>query len=302
MLADAATQLSEIISSAAERKAAVGAIRCPCAFLTNEVCWFLDNRGDALTMLRHVLIAALSAVLLSIASSGVAETMHMKTTVTYRERIAPPPDAVLEVELLDTSRADAVSVRLSSQRFKLTGVPTTVEIAYDKDLIDERFTYTVAAKIISDGRVMFRSTTATPVLTRGAADSAELVLEMMPRKAESNDADQSIYGIAWEIYEISGRMLIADNPPSLTLDHDGQFGLYGGCNRFTGTLTAADGEFSMPENFAGTMMTCPEKRERLEKDTLQALSTATGYVRNGLNLALTNEAGVTVLRLREISN
>mgnify|MGYP001813920678 CR=1 FL=1 len=223
------------------------------------------------------------------------------TTVTYRDRIALPPDAVLEVELLDTSRADAPSVRLSSQRFKLSNVPKTVEIAYDTDLIDERLMYKVAAKIISDGRVMFRSKTATPVLTRGAPDSAELVLEMMPRKAEGSDADQSIYGIAWEVYEIAGRMLIADNPPSLTLEQDGQFGLYGGCNRFTGTLNAADGAFSMPENFAGTMMACPEERERLEKDTLQALSSATGYLRNGPNLTLTNAAGATVLRLREIS-
>ncbi|WP_170751438.1 YbaY family lipoprotein [Ruegeria lacuscaerulensis] len=66
--------------------------------------------------------------------------MHVKTTVTYQERIALPPDAVLEVELLDTSRADAPSVSLSSQRFKLAGVPRTVEIAYDTDLIDERHT------------------------------------------------------------------------------------------------------------------------------------------------------------------
>ncbi len=252
-------------------------------------------------MLNHVLIAVLSAVLLSIASSGVAETMHVKTTVTYLERIALPPDAVLEVELLDTSLADAPSVRLSSQRFKLASVPRTVEIAYDTDLIDERHTYTVAARIISDDHVIFRSTTATSVLTRGAPDSAELVLEMMPRRAGGNDADKSIYDTAWEIYEIAGRMLIAENPPSLTIDQDGQFGLYGGCNRFTGILDAANGEFSMPGNFAGTKMACPEDREKLEQDTIKALSAAVGYVTNGTNLALSNAAGVTVLRLRKMS-
>ena len=244
-------------------------------------------------------IVAFLMVLLSFATTGLAETMHLDTTVTYRERIALPPDAVLEVELLDTSRADAPSIRLSLQRFKLTGVPRTVEIAYDTDLIDERFTYTVAAKIISDGRVMFRSTTATPVLTRGAPNAAELVLEMMPLQTEGSDANQSINGMAWVVYEITGRMLIADSPPTLTLDQNGQFGLYGGCNRFSGTLDAANGQFSMPDDFAGTMMACPEERERLERDTLDALSAATGYVRSGPNLALTNDAGVTVLRLRQ---
>ncbi len=226
--------------------------------------------------------------------------MHVKTTVTYRERNALPPDAVLEVELLDTSRADAPSVRLSSQRFKLIGVPRTVEIAYDTDLISERHIYTVAARIISDDHVMFRSTTAIPVLTSGAPDSAELVLEMMPRRAGGNIADQSIYDSAWEVYEIAGRMLIAEKPPSLTIDQDGQFGLYGGCNRFTGTLDAANGKFSMPDNFAGAKMACPEDREKLEADTNKALSAAVGYVTNGKNLALSNAAGLTVLRLRKM--
>ena len=241
-------------------------------------------------------------VALLLASTGIAETMHLETTVTYRERIALPPNAVLEVELLDTSRADATSVRLSLQRFRLTGVPRTVEIAYDADLIDKRFTYTVAAKIISEGRVLFRSTTATPVLTRGAPNSAELVLEMMPRRTDGDEVDQSIHGITWAVYEIAGRLLVAEDPPTLTLDRGGQFGLYGGCNRFSGSLDAGNGSFRMPENFAGTMMACPEERERLERDTLEALSAATGYVRNGPNLALTNEAGVPILRLREMPN
>ena len=249
-------------------------------------------------MKRSILVLLMT--LLPLASTGFAETMHLDTTVTYRERIALPPDAILEVELLDTSRADAPSVRISSQSFKLTSVPRTVEIAYDTDLIEERLTYTVAAKIISDGNVLFRSTTATPVLTRGAPKSAEIVLEMMPPITENNAPDQSIYGIAWAVYEIEGRMLVADDPPTLSLDQNGQFGLYGGCNRFTGTLDATAGQFSMPDNFAGTMMACPEDRERLERDTLDALSTATGYVRSGPNLALTNDAGVTVLRLREM--
>ncbi|WP_371813625.1 META domain-containing protein [Ruegeria sp. HKCCA4633] len=146
---------------------------------------------------------------------------------------------------------------------------------------------------------MFRSTTATPVLTRGAPNSAELVLEMMPRRAGGNDPEQSIYDTAWEVYEIAGCMLIAENPPSLTIDQDGQFGLYGGRNRFTGTLDAAKGEFSMLGNFAGTKMACPEEREKLEQDTIKALSAAVGYVTNGANLALKNAAGATVLRLRK---
>jgi len=251
-------------------------------------------------MIRGSRMGAPLVALLLLATTGLAETMHLDMTVTYRERITLPPNAVLEVELLDTSRADAPSVRLSSQRFRLTGVPRTVELAYDTDLIDERFTYTVAAKIISEDRVLFRSTTATPVLSRGAPNSAQLLLEMMPQQGEVDEAYQWIYGTTWAVYEIAGRMVVAEDPPTLTLDQGGQFGLYAGCNRFSGSLDSDNGGFSMPGNFAGTMMACPEDRERLERDTLEALAAATGYVRNGSNLALTNEAGVTILRLREV--
>jgi len=251
-------------------------------------------------MHRAGIITALSIALLSFVSSGVAETMHLETTVTYRERIALPPDAILEVELLDTSRADAPSIRMSSQRFKLAGVPRTVEIGYDTTLIDERFTYTVAAKIISDGRVLFRSTTSTPVLTHGAPKAAELVLEMMPQQNPINDGDKSIFGTVWVVYEISGRVLDAEDPPTLSIDQSGNFGLYGGCNRFSGTLAANDGVVSMPKAFAGTMMACPEAREQLERDTLEALATTTNYRRSSSNLTFTNDVGVTVLQLREM--
>jgi putative lipoprotein len=247
-------------------------------------------------------IAAPVVALLLLASTALAETMHLDTTVTYRERIALPPNAILEVELLDTSRADAPSVRLSLQRFRLTGVPRTVEIAYDTDLIDERFTYTVAAKIISEGRVIFRSTMATPVLTRGAPNSAELVLELMARQTDGEEVDKSIHGAIWAVFEIAGQIVVAEDPPTLALDQRGQFSLYSGCNRFSGNLDAGNGSFRMPENFAGTMMACPEDREHLERGTLEALKAATGYVRNGSNLTLTNEAGVPILRLREILN
>ena len=246
------------------------------------------------------LIAALLIALVTLPVAAIAETMNLQVTATYRERIALPPDAVLEVELLDTSRADAPSVRMSSQRFRLEAVPKTVQIPYDPSLIDERLTYTVAARIISGGRILFLSTTATPVLTRGAPDSAELVLEMMTGGEVASDHDQSIFGMTWAVFEIAGRMLVTEHVPILALDEDGRFGLFAGCNRFTGVLSASNGLLEVPQTFAGTQMACPEQRAQLERDVLDALASAERYVRNGSNLALTNQAGAVVLRLREV--
>ncbi|SHG63944.1 putative lipoprotein [Cognatiyoonia sediminum] len=250
-------------------------------------------------MFRTKMLAAIGGAFLATASMAVADIFHLEATISYRERILLPEEAVLEVELLDTSRADAPSIRMASQRFRLGGVPRRVEIAYDSDLIDDRHTYTVAAKILLGDEVLFRSTTAYMVLTRGAPDKTEIVLEAMPVQADMGDADdQSIYGETWTIYEVTGRLLVTEDLPVMMIDEEGNFGLYAGCNNFAGSLTAEDGVLTMPAAFAGTKKLCEEGKMTLEQDIIDALSVSTGYVRNDQILAFTNDAGVTVLRMQ----
>ena len=53
-------------------------------------------------------------------------------TVTYRERIALSPQAVVEVKLEDVSRADAAAVTIGEQTITNPGqVPIDFEIEYD---------------------------------------------------------------------------------------------------------------------------------------------------------------------------
>jgi uncharacterized lipoprotein YbaY len=100
-------------------------------------------------------------------------------TVTYRERMALPPNAVVQVSLQDTSRADAPAVVLGEQMITTGGsqVPIPFEIAYDPAVIDQRFTYSVRARITVDGQLWFTSTTATLVITRGNPSDVELVVQ-----------------------------------------------------------------------------------------------------------------------------
>jgi uncharacterized lipoprotein YbaY len=90
-------------------------------------------------------------------------------TVTYREWIALPPNAVVQISLQDISRADAPAVVLGEQTITTGGaqVPIAFEIAYDPTAIDQRLTYSVRARITVDGQLLFASTTATLVITRG---------------------------------------------------------------------------------------------------------------------------------------
>ncbi len=98
-------------------------------------------------------------------------------TVSYRERIALSDTAVVEITLQDVSRADAPAVDLARHRITRPGqVPIPFELGYDPADIDERMSYSLRARITDQGKLLFINDTATPVLTRGAGNTADMML------------------------------------------------------------------------------------------------------------------------------
>ncbi|MCA0939650.1 META domain-containing protein [Salipiger pacificus] len=228
---------------------------------------------------------------------AMAETVDLPVVVRLAEGASLPPEALLEVELLDVSRADAPAEVLSSHRYRIEVLPAIVKLPYDDAQIDDRMSYVVAGKVREGETVVLRTTTAFPAITRDAPARPEIVLEQM---ASAPVADMPrITGIEWAAFEIGGRMLVTEDPPSMAFNDDGGFSMYGGCNRFSGRAEIGDGTLTIVQPLAGTRRACPEPRMKLDQDMVAALEQATGYVRNGKNLSLTNASGVTVLRLTE---
>lgn len=242
--------------------------------------------------------AGMIALLVSLSGMpAMAETVDLPVVVRLAEGASLPHEALLEVELLDVSRADAPATVLSARRYRIEMLPAIVKLPYDDAQIDTRMSYVVAGKVREGDTVLLRTTTAFPAITRDAPARPEIVLEQM---AAAPVADMPrITGIAWAAFEIGGRMLVTEDPPSMAFNDDGAFSMYGGCNRFTGRAEIGDGTLSILQPLAGTRRACPEPRMKLDQDMVAALEQTTGYVRNGKNLSLTNAAGVTVLRLTE---
>ena len=105
-------------------------------------------------------------------------TQVVEGTISWRERIALPPDAELIVQLQDTSRADAAARVLGTQRIRLhtNTPPFQFRIAVDPAQIDPRASYTISARVEHNGRLMFINDTATPVLTGGAGSRVNMML------------------------------------------------------------------------------------------------------------------------------
>ncbi len=116
---------------------------------------------------------------MSMSNSG-SNKATVTGTVTYRQRVAMPPGAVVEVSLLDVSRADAPAVVLDKQEIKpTTQVPIPFTLNYDPAQIDERHAYAVQARILVEGKLWFINTTRRAVITRGNPTQLEVVVEMV---------------------------------------------------------------------------------------------------------------------------
>jgi putative lipoprotein len=105
-------------------------------------------------------------------------TGEVTGTVTYRQRIALPPNAVIAVTLSDISRQDVPADVLAEAEIPSAGrqVPIPFRIAYPLGRIDPRHTYAVRARILVEGRMTMTSTTVIPVLTRGAPAQVEILV------------------------------------------------------------------------------------------------------------------------------
>jgi copper homeostasis protein (lipoprotein) len=101
----------------------------------------------------------------------------LEGTATYRERIALPPDAVFEAVLQDISRADAPAKMLGRATINPTGQPPLrFAIAYDDAAVQPGRRYVVRATVRHQGRLLFTTDRAYPVLGGGADAPLQLLL------------------------------------------------------------------------------------------------------------------------------
>lgn len=100
-------------------------------------------------------------------------------TVTYLQRMALPPNAIILVQLLDVSLADAPSKVIAEQTYTLgqRQVPVPFTLNYDSSKIDEKHSYSIRAKITLDDALRFLSDKSYPVITRGNPSTVDVILK-----------------------------------------------------------------------------------------------------------------------------
>lgn len=132
----------------------------------------------------HGLVSIMVAALLGAgcaytgaADKGAAET-RVTGTVDVAQRGALPPGAVVKVQLIDVSRADARALVFGEQSIQAGGrqPPIAFAIGYDATKIEPEMSYAVSARIEDGGKLLFINDQRYAVLTRGAPSHVDLVL------------------------------------------------------------------------------------------------------------------------------
>lgn len=226
------------------------------------------------------------------AAAAMAEVQDLEGSVSYRERMALPPGALVVVQLLDVSIADAKSQVLGSVTLAPDGqVPVSYRLSYDDAMITPQGRYAVQATIEHQGHVLFRTTQNFAALTNDAPQSVHVNLQKMPPPKALELA-----GTGWQVVRINDAWMRDEALPTLAFEAEGRVAGSGGCNQFQGTyeLTPAGLVFGP---MASTRMACGDPVGQRETDFFTALGgVAKAEMDDGL-LLLKDIQGRAVLTL-----
>ena len=233
-------------------------------------------------------------------SVACGQTATVKGTLTYRERIALPPEGVVvTIKVEDVSRADAPAVTIGEQIIENPAhqVPIPFEIEYNPADIDERYTYAMRVRIEVDGKLWFINTTRYGVITRGNPTSGiEVVLEKVGPQ-ETLTIEDTVWVL--ESYGEPGNLKTILEDTEIIIEFksaEGRFGGSAGCNSYGGGYEVDQDKLTIPGPIMSTMMACPEPVMDQEREYLSAIEAAESYEIKGNRLSMTSGQQVLLFK------
>lgn len=204
---------------------------------------------------------------------ALAAQRTLKGEVTYRERIALPPDAVLVVQLADVSRADAPAAVVAEQKISPAGqVPIRFRLKFDRAAIRPNATYALQARISVGGSLWFVTDTryeVDPLRT----ERATLVLT---RASQPAGPAPRIFGTEWLAEDIGGRGVVDTARSTLRIERNGHASGLGACNRYFASAKVEGNRISFT-GIGATMMACAPALMDQERKLFQALRKAASF-------------------------
>lgn len=258
-------------------------------------------------MIERFILALL--VVLALAAPAAADELSISGEITYRERIALPPEAILHLRLVDTGSLDAPAVVEADAAIARPGqVPLTFTLRFDESLIQSGRSYAIAAEITSAGALWFSNFSPHPVdpisgivtdpivLTfAGRIDGTDEPAPAAPPVLEDAD-DAALLDIVWRAETIGGEAIDPALDASLSVAGDLRAGGRGGCNSYYAQAWL-EGEHLQFSAIAATKMACSDPAvTELEARYFEALQATRFWRLVGSELLLLDDAGRELIR------
>ncbi|RJG40623.1 META domain-containing protein [Mesorhizobium sp. DCY119] len=221
----------------------------------------------------------------------------LKGHVIYRERMALPSSAVVEVKLVDVSRADASSATIAKQKIEeVTGSPIPFELRFKSSLIQSGHSYALQARISVGDKLLFISGSRHPVLN-GEPGNTDILVEKVGGGPQTQEKPTG----KWLAEDILGGGVIDRMKSVLEIGSDGAVQGNGGCNRFTGHARI-DGNSIIFAPLASTNMACTPAAMDQERKFHMALAATQRFnmLLSERKLLLLDAHAIVVLRLAKV--
>lgn len=206
-----------------------------------------------MTASRRAFVATLALGLLP-AGGAFATTGTLRGTVSYRERIALPPGAIVEVKLLDVSLADAPARIIAETRVSGARNPARYVLHFDRAQIQPRRRYALQARILHRGQLLFFNTSHHGIFDGGPEQTDIRVERVAASPSPAPERKASPVG-RWLLEDIRRAGVIDRLQTVLEIAADGRVSGSGGCNRMSGSATITGTRISFGP-VAATQMAC----------------------------------------------
>ncbi len=224
-----------------------------------------------------------------------AQVSSVRGTVAYRDRSALPPDAEIEVWIMDTSPGIMIQSILSQTTVKTNGrqVPIPFELTFDPGRVVPSHPYAVKAVIKSGGQMLYETTSeAQRVIT--LSNSGAVIL-MLSRVQAEPQPSPSLEGTSWRLEDLGGAGVIDNIEATLEFLAGGKVAGKGSCNRFFGTATISGPSLTIG-GIGSTRMACPPALMDQESKYLAALGKSQRFQMQGTTLLINFGGGEKPLR------
>jgi len=251
-------------------------------------------------MLPRTLLQLVAILLALFAAPTFAADITFSGKVAYRERMALPAGAALNVTLVSLPGLGRVAGAQAALDGKASS-PIQFTLNVQSGVLSKGGSYGLVAEIWSDGYPIF--TNVQPVPVDPAAPSGILIpvqyFTPPPHPAPEQvlppaETPNPLLDIVWTVTSIGGEPILPASKVTLSIAADHRVGGTGGCNSYF-----SEADFSAPpltfSPIAGTRMACDPAIMEQEARFFAALGATVGYELKGDTLKLFDAAGVPLV-------